>query len=113
MSTVLEQTLYTAEEYLRLERSVPYKCEFHDGQIYVLTGASRKHNLITVNIAGELRSQLIKRPSEAFINNMRVKTAEAKSYHYLDIAVVCGAPHRNLRTHRWWIPCSTQPYPAD
>ena len=47
MSAVLTQTYYTAEEYLALERCASYKSEFHDGQIYAMTGASRKHNLIT------------------------------------------------------------------
>ena len=92
MSAVLEQPRYTAEDYLTLERSASIKSEFHNGEIYAMTGASRKHNLITVNIAGELRSQLKKRPCEAYINDMRVKAAEARSYHYPDIAVVCGAP---------------------
>ena len=92
LKKVLEQTRYTAEEYLTLERSASYKSEFHDGQIYVMTGASRKHNLITVNIAGELRSQLKKRHCEAYSNVMRIKAAEAHSYHYPDIAVVCGKP---------------------
>jgi len=92
MSAVHTQAHYTAEDYLTLERSASYKSEFHDGQIYAMTGASRKHNLITVNIAGELRSQLKKRPCEAYINDMRVKAAEAPSYHYPDITVVCGKP---------------------
>jgi Uma2 family endonuclease len=92
MSAVLTQTHYTAEEYLLLERSASCKSEFHDGQIYTMTGASRKHNLITVNIARELSVQLKKRPCEAYLNDMRVKAAEARSYHYPDIVVVCGTP---------------------
>ena len=92
MSAVHTQAHYTAEDYLTLERSASYKSEFHDGQIYAMTGASRKHNLITVNIAGELHSQLKKRSCEAYINDMRVKAAEAPSYHYHDITVVCGKP---------------------
>jgi len=92
MSAVLTPTHFTAEEYLTLERSAPTKSEFHDGQIYAMTGASREHNLITFNIAGELRDQLKKRPCEAYINDMRVKSAEARSYHYPDIVVVCGTP---------------------
>ena len=92
MSAVLTQTHYTAEEYLSLERSASSKSEFHDGQLFAMTGASREHNLITVNIAGELRGQLKTRPCEAYINDMRVKAAEARSYHYPDIVVVCGTP---------------------
>ena len=57
-----------------------------------MTGASRQHNLITVNIARELSAQLKKRPCEAYMNDMRVKAAEARSYHYPDIVVVCGIP---------------------
>ena len=37
--------------------------------------------------------QLKKRPCEAYINDMRIKAAEAPpSYHYPDIVVVCGTP---------------------
>jgi len=92
MSAVLNQTLYSAEEYLVMERSALYKNEFCDGQIYAMTGASRKHNLVAVNIAAELHNQLKKRPCEAYLGDMRVKAAEARSYHYPDIAVVCGTP---------------------
>ena len=57
-----------------------------------MTGASRKHNLVSGNIYRELSLQLKKRPCEAYINDMRVKAAEASSYHYPDVAVVCGTP---------------------
>jgi Uma2 family endonuclease len=92
MSAVLEPTRYTAEEYLALERSASYKNEFDDGQIYAMTGASREHNLVSGNIYRDLSLQLKKRPCEAYINDMRVKAAEANSYHYPDISVVCGTP---------------------
>jgi Uma2 family endonuclease len=92
MSAVLTRTHYTAEEYLALERCASYKSEFHDGQIYAMTGASRKHNLVSGNIYRELSLQLKKRPCEAYINDMRVKAAVAHNYHYPDIAVVCGIP---------------------
>ncbi len=92
MSAVLTPIHYTVEEYLTLERSASCKSEFHDGQIYAMTGASRKHNLITVNIAREISGQLKKRPCEAYGSDMRVKAAEARSYHYPDLVVVCGTP---------------------
>jgi Uma2 family endonuclease len=92
MSSVFKQTHYSEEEYLALERSAQYKSDFHDGEIFAMTGASRKHNLVAFNIAGELRAQLKNRPCEAYIADMRVKAAKARSYHYPDIAVVCGTP---------------------
>jgi Uma2 family endonuclease len=93
MSALPAQRTYTAEEYLALERgSLEGKCEFVDGQIFAMSGANREHNLIGVNIAGELRNQLKGKPCKAYANDMRVKAAEAKGYHYPDIAVVCGKP---------------------
>jgi len=92
MSAVLKQPYISAEDYLKMERSTSSKSEFHDGQIYAMTGASRKHNLASGNIYRELSQQLKKRPCEAYINDMRVKAADARSYHYPDIAVVCGKP---------------------
>lgn len=92
MSSVLGKRYYSAEEYLVLERSAIYKSEYHDGEIFAMTGASRKHNLIAVNIAGELHGQLKNRTCEAYLADMRVKAAKARSYHYPDISVVCGTP---------------------
>jgi len=92
MSVALTPTYYSAQEYLTLERSASYKNEFRDGQIYAMTGSNRNHNLVTGNIGGELSLQLKKRPCEAYMSNMRVKVAEAGSYHYPDIVVVCDTP---------------------
>lgn len=92
MSALLKQPVLTAEDYLKMERSALSKNEFHDGRIYAMTGASREHNLVSGNIYRELSQQLKKRRCEAYVNDMRVKAAEAHSYHYPDIAVVCGKP---------------------
>ncbi|MCX7112564.1 MAG: Uma2 family endonuclease [Proteobacteria bacterium] len=93
MSALPAPKTYTVEQYLDLERnSMEGKCEFVDGQIFAMASASREHNLIGVNISGELRNQLKGRPCEAYANDMRVKAAEAKGYHYPDISVVCGKP---------------------
>jgi Uma2 family endonuclease len=92
MSAVLSQSHHTDEEYLTRERSATYKSEFHDGQIYAMTGASRKHNLVSGNIYRELSAQLKRRPCEAYVNDMRVKAVKAHNYYYPDIAVVCGTP---------------------
>jgi Uma2 family endonuclease len=91
MSAVLDTRTYTAEEYLALDRASPIKGEFHDGHIYAMVGASRAHNLVSVNITRELSLQLKGRPCETYANDMRVKGAGAKAYYYPDIAG-CGKP---------------------
>jgi len=61
------------EEYLRLERQSEYKSEYLNGEIFAMSGASRKHNLITGNIGSEFNQQLRGKPCEAYISDMRVK----------------------------------------
>ncbi|CCE23573.1 Uma2 family endonuclease [Methylotuvimicrobium alcaliphilum] len=92
MSAVLKKKYYTQEEYLAIERQAQIKSEYVDGEMFAMTGASREHNLININIASELRAQLKSRPCEVYINDMRVKAKKARSYHYPDIAVACDTP---------------------
>ena len=93
MSAIPAQKTLTVEEYLAMERSsLEGKCEFVDGQIFAMVGASREHNLIAVNITRELSYQLKGKPCETYANDMRVKAAKARGYHYPDIVVVCGKP---------------------
>ncbi len=92
MSAVLAEKLYSAEEYLALERAAEYKSEYADGLIYAMTGVSWEHSLIASNLSRILGNQLLDRPCEIHIADMRVKAALARSYRYPDIAVVCGKP---------------------
>jgi Uma2 family endonuclease len=80
------------EEYLALERKAEYKSEYLDGEIFAMTGASRKHNLISANVLGELRQQLKGNPCEAYASDMRVKVSATGLYTYPDVVVVCREP---------------------
>ena len=82
----------SAEEYLRLERQSEYKSEYVNGEIFAMTGASLKHNLIAGNIFGELRQQLKGRQCQAYVSDMRVKVTATGLYSYPDAVVVCGNP---------------------
>src|SRR6266446_4681156 len=80
------------EEYLRLERQSEYKSEYVNGEIFAMTGASRKHNLVAGNIFRELSQQLKSRQCEAYVGDMRVKVTATGLYTYPDVVVVCGEP---------------------
>jgi Uma2 family endonuclease len=80
------------EEYLRLERQAEYKSEYLNGEIFAMSGASRKHNLITVNIASSLNQQLRGKSCEVYTSDMRVKVTATGLYTYPDVIVVCGEP---------------------
>ena len=82
----------TPEEYLALERKAEYKSEYLHGEIFAMTGASRKHNLIAVNIAGELNRQLKGKTCEVYASGMRVKVAASGLYTYPDVVVAGGEP---------------------
>ncbi|HYX41581.1 MAG TPA: Uma2 family endonuclease, partial [Pyrinomonadaceae bacterium] len=75
-------TYLTPEEYLAIERKAEYKSEYIDGGMVAMTGASRRHNLITVNLTGEIRRQLKGRPCESYTSDMRVRVPSARLYTY-------------------------------
>jgi Uma2 family endonuclease len=82
----------TPEEYLAIERAAEYKNEYVNGEIFAMTGASRKHNLIVGNLVRELGQQLKGKPCEVYPGEMRVKAPAARSYVYPDVVVVCEDP---------------------
>ena len=92
MATAAAYAYLTQEEYLAFEREADIKHEYCNGQLYAMSGASRAHNLISLNIAGELRAQLKGRTCEVYMSEMRVLVDAARSYRYPDVVVACDAP---------------------
>jgi Uma2 family endonuclease len=90
--TVHTRHYVTPEEYLALERAAERKSEYRDGEIVGMTGGTRRHSLITLNIGSELNRQLEERPCEAHVNDLRVLVAARRLYTYPDVIVVCGEP---------------------
>ena len=92
MATLPAQTYLTPQEYLTWERKQPFKNEYHNGQIVAMSGASRWHNRITVDLTVQLSNQLMESECEVFAGEMRVRTSPTVSYLYPDVIVVCGEP---------------------
>ncbi len=82
----------TREEYLALERKAEYKSEYLNGGIFAMTGASRKHNLISTNLVTLLNVQLRGKPCEVYGSDMRLQVTATGLYTYADVVVVCGDP---------------------
>jgi len=81
------------EEYLIFEREcIDQKHEYFDGEIFAMSSASRRHNIISFTISGLLFNTLNRRNCEAYIGEMRVKIPETGLYTYPDIVVVCEEP---------------------
>jgi Uma2 family endonuclease len=83
---------FSVEEYLQLEREASYRSEYFDGEIFAMAGASRRHNLISINPGGSLNAQLTKRECEVYVSNMRVRVEATDLLTYPDVVVVCGEP---------------------
>jgi len=80
----------TEAQYLAMERASETKHEFLDGEVYAMTGASERHNLIDMSVSTSLFNQLRGKPCRVYPSNMRLKVAVTGLYTYPDISVVCG-----------------------
>lgn len=89
---VKQSQLISEAEYLAGERLAVDKHEYYDGYVIQMAGATREHNLITGNIAGELRAQLKGKPCETYSNDMRVKIPRKGRFTYPDVVVACVKP---------------------
>lgn len=90
--SALAQSSHTPEQYLALERQASHKSEYVNGGIFAMAGASKAHNQIAFNLAGELHSQLKNRPCLAYVNDLRVKVSATGLYAYPDVAALCSEP---------------------
>ncbi len=86
------KTYLTPAEYLAIERKAEEKSEYFAGEMYAMTGAGRKHNLITTNFVAALVPQLRDKPCEAYASDMRVRVPATDLYTYPDIVVACDEP---------------------
>ena len=86
------KTYLSPAEYLAIERQAAEKSEYFAGEMYAMTGASRKHNLITINTAAALLQQLKDNPCEVYASDMRVRVPATDLYAYPDVVVACDEP---------------------
>src|SRR5688572_1814878 len=78
----------TVEEYFQFEESSPIKHEYVAGEVYAMSGATARHNLIAGTIFGLLLGAEQGGPCRVFVNDIRLEAAGDK-YYYPVIAVVC------------------------
>ncbi|MCB1179598.1 MAG: Uma2 family endonuclease [Leptospiraceae bacterium] len=78
------------EEYFKIEESSEEKHEFYRGEIYAMSGAKRKHNLIVSNLIITFGNFFKSKPCEVYPSDMRVQIDEFNHYTYPDVSLVCG-----------------------
>ena len=92
MSLQQARVIYTAEEYIELERESEIRHEFLDGRIYEMAVESLAHSQICVNLAREVSTRLKVRDCQAVSLRMKVRTSTSGLFSDPDLTVVCGPP---------------------
>lgn len=82
------------DEYLRAEAQSEIRHEFVRGQVFEMVGGTEIHNLISLNIASDLRERLRSRPCRVFMADMKVRIAAADVFYYPDVFVSCDPSDR-------------------
>lgn len=86
------QTFFTPEEYLELERKAEYKSEYCNGEIFAMSGASRRHNAIALTLYAMFVQRNRGRKCQGFTSDMRVLVDPPGLYTYPDLSATCGEP---------------------
>lgn len=83
---------YTLEEYLELDRNADARLEYWDGEIFDMSGVSKEHADIEVNLIMRLGPQLRGKGCHIFPANVRLKVPSMPPYRYGDTSALCGQP---------------------
>lgn len=79
----------SSEAYLHYEAHSPLRHEYVAGEIFAMTGASIRHNLISLNLAASLRSHLKTSPCRVLMEGVKLHVARDNAYYYPDVMVSC------------------------
>ena len=79
----------SVEEYLESEKNGTVRHEYLDGEVYAMSGASKRHNLISINLITQLRERLRGGPCQVFIVDVKVFIEALNFFYYPDIVVAC------------------------
>ena len=79
----------TPEEYLELERKAEYKSEYYNGEIFAMSGVSRRHDRIATQLHFLMAQHLQGKQCDWHSAEMRVLVEPGGLYTYPDLSVTC------------------------
>ena len=83
-------------QYLEWEMNSPLKHEYVDGEIYAMSGASRRHNLLAANLLRRAANAAAEHAGcQVFGSDMRVQVDARNSYYYPDVSACCDPSDRD------------------
>jgi len=81
---------FTIEEYLEMERAGSWKHEYYQGEIFAMSGAANRHNIIFMNLYGDLAYRTKGKTCRPLGSDMRIYIPEKTFFTYPDISIFCG-----------------------
>ena len=85
-----QKKLYTIQEYIAMENEASEKHEFYKGEIFAMSGAGKRHNIISINIIISLGKSLKGTRCRPYGRDMRINIPENTLFTYPDISIFCG-----------------------
>ncbi len=89
VSPIPPSKLLTFEAYLEFEAASPLRHEYVAGEVYAMTGASRRHNRIVGNIYTSFRAAANGGPCQVFMEAVKLRVGD--DFYYPDLIVTCSA----------------------
>lgn len=85
------------DDYLRGEETCEFKHEYLDGQVVAMTGASRKHVLLTMSLSTLLHPHARARGCQLFASDMKLRLDHAGEtyFYYPDLLLTCADDDRH------------------
>lgn len=91
---------FTIEEYLVMEETAIEKHEYYKGEVFAMPAVKLPHNIISMNLFGEIGIKLKGKKCQLFGSNMRLHIEANKFFIYSDISIICGEPE-TLNNDDW------------
>ena len=85
------EKLYSAEEYLKIERNAATKHELIGGKVLAKAGSNRTHCLIASNTTIAIGNRIQVQKSEIYAGNMRVQMSPNR-FSYPDVVIASDKP---------------------
>ena len=89
-SPAYSKKFYSIEEYLQMENEAVEKHEYYQGEIFAMSGAGNRHNIISINIIASLFNSLKGKSCQPFGSDMRIHIPQNTLFTYTDISIICG-----------------------
>ncbi|MCC5616392.1 Uma2 family endonuclease [Nostoc sp. CHAB 5836] len=103
MVALPDRILMSAEEYLVWEPTQEERYEYWDGEVVMMSGATRNHNRVSLNFSKLLDDALAERSCEVYIVDVKVQVEPGRKYFYPDVVVTCD--ERDIDPQLVQFPC--------